>query len=449
MRIMLALLLCFLTLNGYAADEPGYRISRDIINPDNSQHTLLALPLDVAVYAATNVDFSDLRVRDTAGVETPYLLQKIAGRKTVVRRVPSQGEKPALQKQGEDGIIINVDLKPDAANIDGLSVVTSQRDFEYVLAVQGSEEGRNWRTLVDNAMIYDYSRFMNVANHDVVLPVNSDRYFKITIARAIETREAELMELTRTLQGDTELQRNEKTKLQRQPLHIERIELWHNQTETVAYAEQLFDYPLSAFSISQDAEHKITWIDIQAQNQPLSGFTVNITTPNFSRQAEVSIPQKQGMETRMQTLARATLQGLHFKDISKEDNRIGFAEQRRPNYRISIYNQDNPPLDIENVIGTGPGYQLVFFAQSGQSYQLQYGSNRAVLPRYDTAAIQTLLSKGYQTVAAGLGPEATIATQQAGFDVMQLLNSQLFLGLVIGLMVLVLGWSLFRVSQRL
>ncbi|AEG00500.1 hypothetical protein [Methylomonas methanica] len=448
MTIKIILLYCLLLPGVFAADESVFRFGRDIINPDDSQQSLLAVPLDTAVYAATNADFSDLRVRDSAGVETPYLLQKIAGRKTTVRRVTSHGEKPLLQTQGEDGIVINLELKPNAANIDGFSVVTTQRDFEYVLEVQGSEEGRNWHTLVDNALIYDYSRFMNVANHDVVLPVNSDRHFKVTIARAIETREAELMELTRTLQGDTELQRNEKTELQRQPLHIERIELWHNQTETVAHAEQLFDYPI-AFTISQDAEHKTTQLDVQTQNQPLSGFTVNITTANFSRQAEVAIPQKQGMETRMQTLARASLQGLHFKDINKEDNRIGFAEQRRPHYRISIYNQDNPPLDIDNVTGFGPGYQVVFFAQPGQNYHLQYGASRAVVPRYDTAPIQTLLSKGYQTVAAGLGPEVAIVPQQAGFDAMQLLNSQLFLGLVIGLMVLVLGWSLFRVSQRL
>lgn len=449
MTIKIVLLYCLLLPGVFAADESVFRISRDIINPDNSQQSLLAVPLDAAVYAATNADFSDLRVRDSAGVETPYLLQRIAGLKTVVKRIPSRGEKPVLQKQGEDGIVLHLELKPDAATIDGLSVVTTQRDFEYVLAVQGSEDGRHWHALVDNALIYDYSRFMRVSNHDVVLPANSDRHFKVTIARAIESREAEWLELTRTLQGDTELQRTEKTGIQRQPLHIERIELWHNQTETVAHAEQIFAYPITAFAVSQDTEHKTTQIDIQAQNPPLNGFTLKIATPNFNRQAEVFIPQKQGMETRMHSLARATLQSLHFKDINREDTHIGFAEQRRRNYRITLYNQDNPSLTIDDIIATGPGYQLVFFAQPGEDYQLQYGLSKAVSPHYDVAPIQTLLSKGYQTVAAGLGPEAAIATQPAGFDTIQLLNSPLFLGLAIGLMVLVLGWSLFRVSQRL
>lgn len=449
MTIKSVLLYCLLLPGVLAADDSVFRFSRDVINPDNSQQSLLALPLDTTVYAATNADFSDLRVRDNAGVETPFLLQKIAGRKAVIKRIPSHGETPSLQKQGEDGIVINLALKPDAANIDGLSVVTEQRDFEYVLAVQGSEDGRNWHVLVDNALIYDYSRFMPVSNRDVVLPANNDRYFKITVASAIESREAEWLELSRTLHSDAELQRTEKTGIRRQPLHIERIELWHNQTETVAYAEQVFDYPISTFSVSQDTEQKTTWIDIHTEHQPLSGFKLMSATPNYNRQAEVFITQKRGVETQLQSVARGSLQSLHFKGLNREDNRLDFAERRRTDYRIAIYNQDNPPLALENIIGTGPGYQLLFLALPGQNYQLQYGSNTAELPRYDTAAVQTLLSNGYQPVIAGLGPEIAIASRQAGFDAFELLNSPWFLGLAIGLMVLVLGWSLFRVSQRL
>lgn len=448
MNIRTVLLYCLILPRLVSAEDSNYRFGRDVLNPDGNQQTLLAVPLDGTVYASTNADFSDLRVRDAAGIETPYLLQKIVGWKSVVKRIPSRGENPVLRKQGEDGIIVTVDLHPDADYIDGLTVVTTQQDFEYVLKVEGSEDGRHWHGLVDNALIYDYSRFMSAANRDVILPVNSDRHFKVIIGKATEARESEWLEIARTLRGGTELQRTEKTQLQRRPLHIERIELWHNQTETVADAEQSFEYPL-AFNISQDTEHNTTLIDVQAQNQPLNGFDIKVATPNFSRQAEVSVPRQQGMETRMQILARSNLQGLHFKDINKDDSRIGFAEQRGRAYRISIDNQDNPPLDIDVVTGSGPGYQLVFFAQPGQRYQVQYGSSRAVLPHYDTAPIQTLLSRGYQTITAGLGPENTLAAPPTGFDLIQLINSKLFLGLVIGLMVLVLGWSLFRVSQRL
>jgi hypothetical protein len=214
-------------------------------------------------------------------------------------------------------------------------------------------------------------------------------------------------------------------------------------------AEQLFEYPLTGFSVSQDAEGKTTLIDIQAQNQPITGFKLQIASPNFSRRADVQVPQRQGVETRMQILAQADLSALHFQDINRDDTRIGFAEQRRQNYRIVLYNLDNPPLSISNIIASGPGYQLVFLAQPGQSYQLRYGADKAAKPRYDTTPMQTVLSAGYQAVAAGLGPEIGAANPPAGFDFIQLLNSKLFLGVAIGLMVLVLGWSLYKVAKKL
>lgn len=449
MMIKLILLFCLLLPSARAGEGEVYRFSRNVTGPDGERQALLAIPLDAAVYAASNADFSDLRLFDAAGVETPYWLQKMAGQKTVTTRMPSASETSGLHKTGTDSIVISQDLKADASNIDGLTVVTPQRDFEYVLQVQGSENGQDWHILADKALIYDYSRFMRIGHTDVALPANRDRHFKIVIAQAVETHAAELLELTRTLQGDTELQRTEKIDLQRQPLHIERIELWHNETETVAHAERIFDYPVSGFNISQDAEHKTTLVEIQTQNQPLSGFTLEIASPSFSRRAEVQVPRKHGIETRMQTLAQGTLSALHFQDINRNDTRIGFPEQHLPNYRVVLYNQDNPPLSISNIVASGPGYQLVFLAQPGQSYQLRYGADKVSAPRYDTAPIQTVLSAGYQAVVANLGPEISSPAQPARFDFFQLIDSRLFLGLAIGLMVLVLGWSLYKVSARL
>ncbi|MCQ8105706.1 DUF3999 domain-containing protein [Methylomonas sp. SURF-2] len=448
--IIRVMLLFFLALPGARAGEGAvYRFSRAVIAADNAQQTLLALPLDAEVYAGANADLGDLRLIDAAGLETPYWLQKIAGRKTVLQRIPSRAAKTDLRKNGPDGIVVSLALSQDALDIDGFNLVTSQRDFEYSLRVQGSADGKNWHPLVDKALIFDYSRFMPIANTEVALPANRDRFFQIAIDSAVESQAAELLELSRTLQGETELRRDEKIAIRRQPLHIERIEPWANRSETVSDAEQQFDYALNGFTVSQDAERKITLIDIASRNQPLTGFKLDIANPNFNRRAEVQVPLKQGIETRMQTLAQGTVSALHFKEINRDETHIGFAEQRRQNYRIVLYNDDNPPLRIANVTGTGPGYQLVFLAQPGQTYRLRYGANQASMPRYEVLPMQTLLSEGYQPVVAALGPEIAADLPPGGFDPIVLLNSPLFLGLVIGLTVLVLGWSLYKVAKRL
>ncbi|CAD6880221.1 hypothetical protein [Methylomonas albis] len=444
-----AVLSCLFLSQAWANETPAYRFFRPVLAQDNGQQSLLAVPLDSAVYANSAADFRDLRLTDQNGVETPYFLEKIASQKTVSKRLASASKTIDLQKFGDEdeGFVVTVQLDKNAANADGLSLVTNQHDFEYALQIHGSNDGENWQLLVERAQIYDYSRYMRVGNHDVELPANSFRQFKIVVAKASQTRVAELLELTRTVRGGEELQRQETTQLSTEALHVERIELWHNVGETVADADQPFDYPVS-FKIKRDAEQKATVIDVDTLRQPLNGFKLQIMTPNFSRQAEVQIPLTQGLETQMQTIGSGTLEALHYQDINREQTSIGFPEQRQARYRIVIHDQDNPELQVNTVAGSGPGYQLLFLPQTGLSYQLKYGTETAAAPRYDTAPIQELLRRGYRSNSAGLGPETEISAAVNHFNFGQLLNSRWFLGIAIVLMVIALAWSLFRVGKR-
>lgn len=430
-----------------AGEAPTYRFARPIIQQNDGGQTLLAVALDNPIYAVVTPGFNDLRLTDQDGVETPFLLQKITRRKTVIQRLSSGSVTQILQKSGDDGIIVMVDLDKEAANADGLAVITTQHDFEYSLQIYGANDdgdSKNWQLLVDNALIYDYSRYMDVDNHDIGLPSNNYRHFKIVIAQPIQVRIGKLLELTRTIRGDKNPQFSEKLELLNEPLHIERIEFWHNQSETLPETEQQFDYPVAAFNISQDTEHKTSVVYIDSQNQPLTGFTLKTTTPNFSRNAEVQIPAQHGM----QTIGTATLEALHFQDINRDKTSINFPEQRQQHYRIVIHNQDNPPLEIPYVTGFGHGYHLLFLPQPGKNYQLLYGSDQAKLPHYDTAPIVELLKRGYPISTAELGSESAEAPVNQTVNFVKLLNSTLFLGTVIALMVVALGWSLFRVSKR-
>lgn len=442
-------LLGLLLSPAYAGETPAYLFSRAVTGPNANQQSLLALKLDAEVYGHSAAGFRDLRLIDQDAVETPYLLQKIASRKTEVHRDVWPGKIETLSKTADDGISVTVTLQPDAADADGIRLVTGQRDFEYSLQVQGSADGSNWQNLVDNAAIYDYSRFAAISKREVELPGNRFRYFKIIVAKATQTRGAELLELTRSLQGNAEQQRSEKLQLRSEPLHIEAVEFWHNRSEAVADVAEQFDYPLTAFKVSEDSEHQTSLIDIETPTLPLSGFSLHSETANFSREAEVQIQQQHGIENRWQTIASGRLEALHFQDIHREQTTLTFAEQRQNHYRIVIRNLDNPPLQIGSVNALGNGYQLLFLGQSGKNYRLQYGNAKAEPPRYDTASIQELLRRGIQPTAAGLGPVTAAAAVAEAFDFSALLNSKGFLVVAMSLMVLVLGWSLYRAVKRL
>lgn len=448
MNAKLTVFCCLMCSLAHAGDSASFAFNRAITLPDDGQQSLLALPLDDEVYANSAGDFRDLRISDQQGVDIPYLLQKIASSQVVSKRLPSPSSTQNLEKIDDDGIVITLELDKQAAHADGLTLITSQRDFEYNLQVHGSNDGEHWEKLVNNAAIYDYSRYMAVKNSDIALPGNSYRQFKLVIAQASQTHAAEVLELTRTLRGKQELQRNESVDIKTQPLHIDRIDFWHTVVETLPDELRSVDYAVGAFKVSQDAEHKTSLIDIDTRRQPLTGLMLHADSANFSRHAELQIPRQPGRDSPLLTLASATLDALHYQDINRESTRIDFPEQRQSRYRIVVHNQDNPALGINSITATGPGYQLLFLPQPGASYRLQYGWEKAVLPRYDTAPIQQLLKHGYQTRNASLGPVIAVTAVDAGFDFGALLNSKPFLGAVIALMVMVLAWSLFRVGKR-
>lgn len=431
------------------AAEDIYRFSRPIAWQGNGQEELLTVPLDSRIYAATRDGFPDLRLVDQQGTETPFLLEKAAETRTETTRLDCDSELLTLKKKDDKAIEITLRLKEDEPNADGLTVFTPLTNFEHRLQIFGSDDGKNWSLLVKDAEIFDYSRYMPVSNRDIPLPTNTYRHFKVFIEEPIQTREAELLELTRKLDGNKEAERSERIDLQRIPLQIERIGFWRNQTEVLPETEKHFSYPAVGFKITQDKEHKATLIDVEMQREPLTGFTLQTSSRNFNRAAAVQIPVKYGIETRMQEIGSTTFESLHFQDIHRDQTTILFPEQRQQQYRIVVSDNDNPPLQIDAVSGVGNGYNLLFLPQKGNSYSLRYGSETATLPHYETAPIQELLRKGYKSTPAALDAETTAAQVPEELDFAKLLNSKFFLGAVVTLMVVVLAWSLVRVGKRI
>jgi len=431
-----------------AAETEHFRFSRPIAWQDKGQQELLTVPLDSRVYAATRDDFADLRLVDRNGTETPYLLEKAAETRTETTRLNCDSQLQALKKNNKT-IEIYLRLKKNEPNADGLTVITPLADFEHRVQVFGSDDGKRWSSLVKDAEIFDYSSYMPIANRDIPLPVNAYRQFKLVVEEATSTREAELKELTRTLHGGEEVARSERIDLHRIPLQIERIQFWRNRSEVLPETDKRFDYPAAEYKITEDKEKQTTLIDVTTLREPLTGFTLYTSSDNFTRPAAVQIPVRQGIGTSMHTVGSALLESLHFRDIQREQSAVSFPEQRQKSYRIVLSNQDNPPLAITGITGTGPGYHLIFLPAPGQIYLLRYGLEKAKRPAYDTASIRELLRRGYKSTLAELGPESAEASVPEPLDLAKLLNSKWFLGMAVALMVAVLAWVLVRAGKRI
>ncbi len=155
------------------AEPVAYRYSKPIEYAGGQTEALLAVPLDSQVYTATRDGYPDLRLLDQAGAETPFLLEKSVEPHSEIVHERHGGGVAGMKPLGAAGIEVLLRADKDTPPTDGLTLVTPLADYEQRVQVFGSDDGKNWSPLVQDAAIYDYSRYMDVSNRDIPLPANA------------------------------------------------------------------------------------------------------------------------------------------------------------------------------------------------------------------------------------------------------------------------------------
>ena len=62
---------------------------------------------------------------------------------------------------------------------------------------------------------------------------------------------------------------------------------------------------------------------------------------------------------------------------------IGYPESRYRYFRLTVFNEDDPPLAVAGVQANGHSRKLIFSADPGGSYRLYYGNPDSAPPSYD------------------------------------------------------------------
>jgi len=185
---------------------------------------------------------------------------------------------------------------------------------------------------------------------------------------------------------------------------------------------------------------------------------VQTSEKNFSRKASVQVRDMTGNREGWRNLTTATLSRIDFKNVNQESLTIHFPETRAMDFRLVIENQDSPALQVTGVEAQGNVYELVFLAGDSPADQAAnakyglYGGDMFKPLQLDTAAIQSLVNQKLESLAASLGdaiksPDIPTAPPSE-FKWADLLNNKPVLFSVIGVLVLALGWGLFKAAQR-
>ena len=445
------------------AAAPTFRFSKPVELPALEDEELVAVRLDSDVYEATGAALPDVRLLDAAGDETAYVIRKAVTKqsRTEQRRFTVANPKVRPQEDGSLEITFEIDAEDHPEPPLGFTLVTPLQNFERRVELFEADADGEWTSLVDDALVFDYSQYMDVHNRDLPLPPRggspstADRRFRIVIDDVTQEQQSQLMELTRKLQDDDETSRTERVVVNRQPFRIDRIECWYEAEVFDVVVERKADYPLTGFRVERDAGAKATYVYVDSRREPLTELTIATADRNFSRTARVEVkgtrtPQASKLEW-LETIGTGNLARLDFRNLAREDLGIGFPEAREPQYRLVIENRDSRPLEITGVKARGAVYEVVFLAQPGGRYHLAYGNATAAAPSYDTAALTASLGDGYLPLAATLGEQtASVAAPDEGEPALaRLVNDPRFLGAVIMLLVVVFGVGLYQATRRL
>lgn len=445
---MAACLLSALACGSGRAAEAEFQFTRNIVAPQSEQVELLAAPFDSAVYANTQSGLTDVRLFDGQGNAVPYVLQKARTTRTEMVRRTWTGRQIAARPLKAGGLEIIVELPNDDPAPQGIKLVTPLTNFEHRVRVFSSAAGDDWTPAGEDAVIFDYSRYIDVRTDEIPLSETSHRRFRIVIDDITAAQESELLTLSRRLRGTEEIGREERVNIDRRPFRIEHIEFWRDElTERIA-GDKLVAYPLKEFRVEQNPEQHHTLIYMRSDGEPLTSLKVDTATKNFSRRAAVEVEASAGAQPSWTQIGQATLSHLDFKTLQREHVSIGFPESRQTSYRIVIDNRDGPPLDINGVTAQGHVYEALFLANPQTQYRLAYGSPNAPVPQFDTAAIAQVLDEGFRPTMAELGPVVTGLVAEPSRGWADLLNNRPLLLSIILLLIAALGWGLYRAVRR-
>jgi Protein of unknown function (DUF3999) len=311
----------------------------------------VAVWLDRPLYEFGRLDLGDLRVVDGRGRETPYILYR-------PQPAPELLWQPAIVNRSYEprkSARATLDMGAPARK-NALELSLSGDNFRRRVAVEASDDGEEWRLLVDDAWVFAVpdppTRYETVR-----FPENDQRYLRVTVHHGSEDPDRIRIQAARVRQAAPEV------------------------PETVLRPRA---------SVFQDAARRETQavLDLGARNQPFSGVLLEVADSRFFRKVVVEARREPlpGLRSAGEGLrwARLAEGSIHRSPEAGERLRVDVRGRARV-IRLRILNGDDAPLSISAARVAAPREGLVFEAAPEESYRLRYGELGLGPPAYDLA----------------------------------------------------------------
>ena len=413
--------------------------------PSGKDSDILKIVLDSDIYDSVSANFADIRLTDGKNAETPFIVKQDTVNETQITQVYHSAKIISLTRLDDNRIDICVEIPGDSRDITGLVLKTPSKNFEKQADVYGSSNMKTWKMMAEDQSIFDYSEVVGLSNTTLRFSGPDFKYYNISIANFAENRKSPGSELITEKRQGGDFSQIEKITVNTEMLRIDEIGSLTKSEREAVRKNRTQEYPVSEFSC-RDAKDE-TEIFISTKKEPLTLFTLETESNNFSR--AVSVDGSNDKKDWLNLTCSEKITKIDISGYRETDLKISIPESRFKYYRIKVSNGNAPPVKLSKVYAYGNIYCLELInPKTSGGLSVYYGGTNIPLPAYDIREIlDKLRNPSYSEIKLGEQRENTL--YKPGTGARTFLDSKILFTSIILLMVLILGWVLYKGFRKI
>ena len=321
------------------------------VTPDQNSAGVYDLIVPNLVMDKARPDLADLRLFDSTNREIPYAIR-------VRRDVDEKREIPTRLFNYVSGAATSeasVDLGENPGEHNEIEIETSGANFRRQVVIEGSDSGREWRTLNNDGVLFSFASQNNVAESQrISYPTSRYRYLRVKVSRD-ELTDDETPEITGV---KVMMAVRDKGLLSSWALFVPSYQLQRNQ-----------------------GAHASVWALDLGGRVPCDRLKLEVAEESFSRPFQVEAIDN-SEDARVIATGDLT---RHVGDEAKPLVIYFNQEENVRKLRLQITDYSNPTLNITAIEASAPARQLVFELKEpvSQPLQLFFGNETVAAPHYD------------------------------------------------------------------
>lgn len=449
-RVFLVVALCCGAATALGETEmlrEDFRYRKDLRPLAESVHKVGSFEIDEEVYREVDDLKSGLRLYTGDGAEVPFIVRRKEKRTTVVRNKKIATKTEAFEKRPDGSVEIRVTRGESTPDVHEMSFETRLVNFEKQVTVHGDSGGGDWQLLTEAQPIFDYSRYLDLRNTLVTLKPNRFTRFRVIVSTIEESQQSPLVRIVKDNRDGKVFSEQEHLSFKRVDFRIESIKLINHVEEKRADGPALRAYTVTNLIVTLDEEKRHTVAVFETARAPISELTVATESVNFTRPVVVEATDSLDKDD-WKRLTSGSIAKIEVGGFRRDLRRISLGGMRRfRRYRLTVRNDNSPPISIDAITAKGETREGVFFVPEGAPPGVYLGGGNPPRPKYDIAGV---LAQVPFADTDGYVAEAQRENEAFDGDTRQEpINTKVFLVGAILVTVAVLGWLIARTSGSL